>query len=159
MLRPTLPKDIDMILAWERDPDNSPFIGPWEKRRHLRAIADPDFEHLVTDVEGVPVGFVILAGLTGPDDSIEFRRIVISNKGKGYGRATVKAVMELVFDTHAAHRLWLDVKDENVRARNLYESLGFQIEGRLRECYKLGDRYESLIVMSMLSDEYEAQRD
>lgn len=159
ILRHTLPTDIDMIVHWERDPDNAPFIGPWARQGHLRAIPDPDIEHLVVEVGRIPVGFVILAGLAGTHDSIEFRRVVISNKGKGYGRATVEAVMELAFESRGAHRLWLDVKDDNLRARNLYESLGFEIEGRLRECYKVGDRYESLIVMSMLSHEYRHRYD
>ena len=125
----------------------------------MSALSDPDIEHLVAEVENLPVGFVILAGLTGAHDSIEFRKIVIGCKGKGDGRATVQAVMKLALETVGAHRLWLDVKDDNVRARNLYESLGFRIEGRLRECYRVDDRYESLFVMAMLSGEYLARSD
>lgn len=159
ILRHTVDTDIDMIVGWERDPDNSPFVEPWEKQRHLSAIADADIEHLVVEVRKVPVGFGILAGLAGTHDSIELRRILIASKGKGYGRATMEAVMELAFEARGAHRFWLDVIDDNARARNLYESLGFQIEGRLRECYKVGDSYESLIVMSMLSREYLARSD
>ena len=156
-LRPTVRADIDLIVGWELDPDNSPFIEPWEKQRHLGAMSDPDIDHLVADVAGALVGFVILAGLDGSHDSIEFRRIVINEKGKGHGRATVQAVVERAFGNHGAHRLWLDVKDDNARARSLYESAGFVIEGRLRDCLKTGDRYESLILMSMLSDEYRAR--
>jgi diamine N-acetyltransferase len=157
ILRPTVRADVDLIVGWELEPDNSRFIAPWEKQRHLGALSDPDIEHLVAEAVDAPVGFVILAGLTGPNCSIEFRRIVINKKGRGYGRATVEAVIDRAFEAHGAHRLWLDVKDDNFRARALYESTGFLVEGRLRDCLKAGGRYESLIVMSMLSDEYLAR--
>jgi RimJ/RimL family protein N-acetyltransferase len=60
-------------------------------------------------------------------------------------------------DLHA-HRFWLDVKQLNQRALALYASEGFVEEGRLRESVRLQDggvqRYDSLVVMSMLDREY-----
>jgi diamine N-acetyltransferase len=53
--------------------------------------------------------------------------------------------------------LWLDVKDFNHRARTLYASEGFVVEGTLRECLKADDgSFESLVVMSLLKREYQA---
>lgn len=155
VLRATVLDDIGLIVGWERDPENSPFIVPWEKQRHMAAMTDPDIQHLVVEAQGLPVGFVILAGLSSVNECIEFRRIVIHEKGRGYGRATVEAVKRRAFRVLGAHRLWLDVKEDNERARTLYEATGFKKEGRLRDCLKLGGRYESLLVMSMLSDEYQ----
>ena len=59
------------------------------------------------------------------------------------------------FDIKHAHRLWLDVYDNNVRAQNVYEAQGFTREGILRECIKAGNTYYSLIVMSILEYDYE----
>ena len=58
------------------------------------------------------------------------------------------------FERLNVHRLWLDVFETNQRARNLYESAGFQVEGTLRECLRTGEGFASLVVMSMLSSEY-----
>jgi diamine N-acetyltransferase len=44
-----------------------------------------------------------------------------------------------------------------MRACHLYESEGFVREGVLRECIWNGETYESLIVMSMLEQEYFSQ--
>jgi RimJ/RimL family protein N-acetyltransferase len=74
---------------------------------------------------------------------------------KGYGRAALKSVQQLAFAQLQAHRLWLDVKDHNSRARHLYQAMGFVEEGRLRECVKSGNRFESLVVLSMLRSEYQ----
>jgi len=48
------------------------------------------------------------------------------------------------------------VRSANARALALYRSEGFVEEGCLRESVKSGDGYDSLIVLSMLKDEYEA---
>jgi len=44
--------------------------------------------------------------------------------------------------TVSAHRLWLDVKEQNTRARAVYEKEGFRYEGTLRECLKGPEGFE-----------------
>jgi hypothetical protein len=39
-----------------------------------------------------------------------------------------------------------------------YSGAGFIVEGTLRECLRLKDGYESLIIMSMLQQEYEKRK-
>jgi len=155
-LRPTTHADLDYVMDAERDPDSAPFILPWTRERHAQALADPDIGHLILERCGdnSRVGFVLLAGLTSPHESIEFRRIVVTAKGQGVGRAAVRAVKRLAFVEKKAHRLWLDVKEHNARARRLYESEGFVAEGVLRECLKAEPGYHSLVVMSILAPEH-----
>jgi RimJ/RimL family protein N-acetyltransferase len=155
-LRPTTPEDLDFVLDAERDPDNARFILPWTREQHARALADPEVAHriLVHDSSPDRVGFVLLLGLTSPHGSLEFRRIVITAKGQGLGRAAIRAVKRFAFEEHKAHRLWLDVKDFNTRARHLYTSEGFVEEGVLRECLKTDSGFDSLVVLSMLASEY-----
>jgi RimJ/RimL family protein N-acetyltransferase len=153
-LRPTNVADLDFVVNAESDPDTSPFITPWSRDRHAIALGDPDIAHRIAEDQAQnPVGFVILAGLTNPDWNIEFRRIVVTRKGTGYGRSTVRAVKELVFNDPQAHRLWLDVKVQNARARALYKSEGFSEEGLLRECIRGPAGFESLVVMALLHHE------
>lgn len=153
-LRPTTDADLDFVVKAESDPDTSPFIIPWDRDRHAIALGDPDIAHRIAEDEAQnPVGFVILGGLTNADSSIEFRRIVVLRKGKGFGRSIVRAVVELAFKELQAHRLWLDVKVHNARARSLYKSEGFSEEGLLRECIRGPVGFESLVVMALLRHE------
>jgi RimJ/RimL family protein N-acetyltransferase len=95
-----------------------------------------------------------LAGLRGEHRNIEFMRLVITEKGQGYGKAAVQTVKRHAFEILAAHRLWLDVKEHNTLARRLYENEDFRYEGTLRECLKVPEGFESLVVMSLLEQEY-----
>ena len=104
------------------------------------------------------LGFVLLFGLASPHHAIEFRRIVSGPKGRGFGRQAVREVKRIAFDRMNAHRLWLDVKRTNDRARHLYSTEGFVEEGVMRECLLEGGIYESLVIMSMLRVEYDAHK-
>lgn len=64
-------------------------------------------------------------------------------------------IKKLAFEELNAHRLWLDVKDFNERARKLYESENFTTEGIWREAVKAENgRRESIVFMSILRSEY-----
>ena len=60
-----------------------------------------------------------------------------------------------MFSTCAAHRVWIDVKVHNDRARRAYTAVGFVQEGILRErrCCRTAI-YESLVIMSLLREEW-----
>ncbi|HTV17390.1 MAG TPA: GNAT family N-acetyltransferase [Polyangiaceae bacterium] len=60
--------------------------------------------------------------------------------GRGIGRALVEALLRWA-DASGLVRVSLEVVETNTRAIRLYESLGFEHEGRLRCCRKHGDVY------------------
>lgn len=156
ILRNTKENDLDFVVDSEHQPDNAQYVGQWTKEQHRVSLFQEDILHLIVEEKSTnkPVGYVILAGITNPNESIEFRRVVISNKGKGLGRETLKLVKKVAFEQLNAHRLWLDVRYKNQRAQNLYTSEGFVEEGKLRDCILYNENYESLIVMSILKNEY-----
>jgi RimJ/RimL family protein N-acetyltransferase len=159
-LRPTLLDDLDYVLTLERAPENLPYITPWERTQHEAAVRFPDFRHFIIEAgdDWAQSGFVILIGLRSPHKNIELKRIVVSNKGQGIGRACVRRVARMAFEDFGAHRLWLDVKSNNARAKHVYETEGFTQEGVLRDCLKSGDEWLSLTVLSMLAHEYQARQ-
>ncbi|MFM7427667.1 MAG: GNAT family N-acetyltransferase [Elainella sp.] len=154
-LHKTTAADLDYVLQAEHDHQNRQYIIPWPREQHLQAMANPDMAHLIV-WDQTRVGYVILAGLLDPNQSLEFCRLVITEKGRGYGRATVERVKRLASETYRAHRLWLDVKAQNQRAQTVYRAAGFVTEGTLRECLKSAAGYESLIIMSMSDTPSEA---
>jgi RimJ/RimL family protein N-acetyltransferase len=156
-LTPSTAADADFIVAAESDPNASPFINRWTQERHIQAMGDPDCAHFIVTARdtGERLGFAMLFGVASRDRSIELRRIVITRRDGGFGRATLGAVKDLAFGRLDAHRLWLDAKSRNARARHLYQSEGFVEEGVLRECVLEDSGYESMVLMSMLKQEYE----
>ena len=154
-LRPASKDDVDYIYKLEARPENSHFVMAYSRERHIQILENPDEELLliIDKASGQSLGYVILAGLTNPNLSMEFRRLVIDTKGKGLGRQAVSLVIEYCFKVLKFHRLWLDVHEDNTRGIHLYRSLGFVQEGKLRDVIKHGDRYRSLLLFSMLAAE------
>lgn len=156
-IRKTTKADLDFVMDTEHTEENKRYIIPWDSEMHQKSLVNPDILHFIIENSdnGRYLGYGIIAGLENPHKSIELQRIVIVEKGRGYGRQSLRVLKKWVFETLKAHRLWLDVKEFNYRAQHLYESEGFLIEGKLRECLKSGDgHFESLVVMSMLHGEY-----
>ncbi len=155
-LIPTVENHLNFVLQVEQNQENNAFVTQWTKQQHHDALSNNDIAHFIIEkiTNNSLVGYAIVAGLSNTNQSIELKRIVITDKGKGYGRETLQLIKKLSFEELSAHRLWLDVKEHNLRAKKLYESEGFIIEGCLRECLKTSEKWESLILMSMLRKEY-----
>src|SRR5688500_17845473 len=152
-LRPTREDDLEYVVAAEAASDNAPYLAPSPREEHLSFLRDPRQPHLIAEAGERPVGFALLR--LHPDDrAVELRRLAVTEKGRGYGRAALRLAMALAFEEHGAHRLWLDVKPHNERARSLYRSAGFVEEGTLRDALYHGGRFESLVVMSVLRPEW-----
>jgi len=158
-LRPTTAADLDFVLACEADPAASPYITRWTRQRHAEALEDPDCVHsiLETVADGRAVGFALVFGAISPNQCIELRRLVCSERGRGHGREALRQVQHLAFEHLGAHRLWLDVQIRNTRAHALYRDEGFRDEGVLRESVLVDGEYLSMAVLSVLVTEYRAR--
>lgn len=151
----TVYDNVNFVISIESKEENKSFITPYDKNRHFQVIDSKDEEHLTVwekDTEKI-VGFIIIAGLENLNLSLEFRRIVIQDKGKGFGRQCLKLIKEYCFNILKFHRLWLDVFDDNERAIALYKAEGFKVDGHLREVIKQGEIYRTLILLSILENE------
>lgn len=159
-LRRTTETDLDFVLATEYHEDNYQYIFHWNRDQHILSFANPNIAHFIIETveDRRAVGYAIINDLQNPNESFELQRLAMADKGKGYGRSAVNLIKKWAFEQTNAHRLWLDVKDYNLRARRVYEAEGFVFEGTLREVLKVGDKFESLVYMSVLRSEYEASK-
>lgn len=133
VLRPTRLSELPFILTAEQHSENAPYIGQWTQAQHQAAIAGADSAHLIAADHHRPVGYALLTGLENPHRAINLQRIVVTEKGQGYGRQILRWVKAFAFGTLGCHCLWLDVVASNQRAKSLYESEGFVSEGILRD--------------------------
>lgn len=155
LLRAAFVGDIPAILALEAAPSARAFVGQWSEERHRATLAGGDARYFVSETEsGNLQGYVILRGLSEDSGAIELKRVVVATPGQGLGRRLLAETIQLVFEELKAHRLFLDVYEDNARARHLYESLGFVYEGVMRDAARRDGRYYALHLMSMLASDY-----
>lgn len=146
-IRTALQEDEDALVAihlatWTADvsPDGAPnpsdpFLDP------RTALADV----LVADDAGRAVGYVRL-DQPGPLPShahvlvVNGLAVAPERQGCGLGRALLSAALEEA-RSRGARKVSLRVLAPNERARRLYESCGFVLEGVLREEFLLDGRY------------------
>lgn len=159
-IRATTVKDIDFVLKAEGDSENSKYVYQWTREQHISSMMDNDIMHIIIEdsEKNSPVGYMIISGIDNTNRNIELKRVVITEKGKGFGRETLKLVKELSFENLGAHRLWLDVKEHNTKAVELYKTEGFVKEGIMRKCVYYNGRYESMVLMSILEEEYRGRK-
>ena len=118
----------------------------------------PDTRYFIVEIHpNTSAGFVILQGLVTLHRAIELKRVVLEVAGRGMGRRLMETILHKAFVELNAHKLWLDVYEQNARARHLYRSLGFREDGVLRDADYRDGHFCTLILMSLLEDEYAAR--
>lgn len=149
------PADVDTIIEIESHKDNRDFIWIGTAEQHLEEMEDPN--HLLLLVrakeDGRIVGY-LLARIDWKSEVFELRRIAITEKGMGFGREVMEAIMKFAFTELGTNRFWLDVYPDNLIGIRLYESLGMHLDGVLRQNYKSSRGYLDQIIYSMLKSEY-----
>jgi diamine N-acetyltransferase len=159
VLRPARIEDILAIAALERLPGSRGFVGQWSTERHRLTLTSDDARYFVSEAEsGGLSAFAILRGLAEDSGAIELKRIVVAAPGRGFGRQILTELVRMAFEDFHAHRLFLDVCEDNAVARHLYESLGFVYEGVMRDAARRHGTWCNMHLMSMLEGEYRAQK-
>lgn len=80
------------------------------------------------------------------------------HQNKGYGREALNWAIDYGFRWAHLHRLAIGCFSYNERAAHLYESLGFKLEGRMRECFFADGHWFDLIEFSMLESDWKKLR-
>ena len=156
VLKETREQDLDRVLEIEGKEENLAYVYNWSRSQHLDTMNNRDQKHLCLwdPTEERIMGYMILAGMQSPHESLELMRITIDEKGEGFGKEAIRWVKNFCFDTLGYHWLWLDVFTNNHKAISIYRQLGFTEEGILRDCKKYGDSYRSMMLFSILEGEY-----
>lgn len=78
-------------------------------------------------------------------------------KGKGYGKQSVRLLLENAFIRLKLRKVFLKVLSTNIEAINLYKKLNFKVEGILKNHYLVKKNLHDIIYMSIFEDEFRIQ--
>jgi len=128
VIRATKRDELELIWDMEQGEARN-FIIPYVLEKHQLEFAKPSVAYRSVWSNGQLIGFIILV-LERDGQSVEFRRIVVSQPGFGYGKRVVGMVDQLCRSEFCRARVWLDVFETNHRARHVYEQCGYQQFGK-----------------------------
>ena len=111
------------------------------------------------------IGMIFLIDIDGWARSARIQVVLGKDyRGRGYSRDIMPRVMTYGFAPEPAglgmHRIWVAVPEQNTRSVSVYQSLGFMPSGRSRDALwnASQNRYQDLIVMDTLADEFDPIR-
>lgn len=123
-LRDTKVEELPAICEMEQGEARN-FIILYSLERHREEFGRPAVVYKSICRADRLIGFIML--VLDPDgQSVEFRRIVVSEPGRGIGKRAIGMVRHLCRSELGRARLWLDVFETNERARHVYEKSGYR---------------------------------
>jgi ribosomal-protein-alanine N-acetyltransferase len=129
-LRNVRPSDIEAIVAIE----SASFGDPWNRNAFIDLLDDPRACFLLADRGGVVRGYVVAWFVL---DEGEVGNLAVSQvaRRQGVGAQLLDGAIKAARSSSIAS-LYLEVRDSNIPARNLYASRGFVEIGRRRDYYR-----------------------
>ena len=97
-----------------------------------QAKAFPECVPLAIYEDEVLVGFTMYC-MDQEDHEYWIYRLMIDTKhqSKGYGKAAMEKLIERIQDDKQHRVIYISFEPENMRAQQLYEKLGFEVDGRV----------------------------
>lgn len=138
-VRPFRPADLPEVLGIEREA----FSLPWSAGAFRAVLGRPDSVVLVADVDGRVAGYAVAWFRDGEGElgDLAVRREL---RRRGIGRELVRRVQEEAVRRDATG-LFLQVRESNAPARELYADAGFRPAGR-REGYYRAPAEDALVM-------------
>jgi RimJ/RimL family protein N-acetyltransferase len=168
-LRPGERADIPLFVRWLSDARTAEHLAI--RSPIGQAMEERWFEDML-DHHGRDRWFFVIARLEDdrPVGSIDLNVLDLTNgsagvgimigdpadTSQGYGSDAIRALLGFGFGELRLERIWLDVYDDNARARHVYEKLGFIQEATFRRGLFRHGRYIDVHRMAMLRDEWSA---
>ena len=128
-LRESIKEDLKLFSEWEKLDGIREFISPYSLERHELEFEKYDVIYLKINFDSKPVGFVLLK-LESENKSVEFRRIVVIERGKGIGQHALIEIEKYCIQILKRNRIWLDVFEINKRGIHIYEKQGYNNIGK-----------------------------
>lgn len=143
IIRKATINDVDAIVDVERDV----FTTAWSRKSFEEELNNIMTTYLVVETEHQVVGY---AGFWLVVDEAQVTNVAIKHdwQSQGLGRKLMQALLKEA-KLQAAINMSLEVRESNFTAQNLYETLGFSVNG-LRPNYYLDDKENAILMNCVL---------
>lgn len=158
-IRPVRVEDAEAINAMRRQESVIAMTGRLSSER-LQQTKDfisnlkGDDHAWVAEIDNLAVGLGVLSVRGGKQRHVGILGLTVAEayRRKGIGRALMEEAIKTADSQLALARLELHVLPENKAAIQLYESLGFSLEGRMRRAFIYQGRQSDLLLMSRIRE-------
>lgn len=159
--------DLEKLRCWR----NQPEIRRWcrqtglieeaqQKKWFERISTDPSIRMYSIVAHEIPfpanldlIGVCGLTDITPVHNTAEFSIYIAENQRRGYATEALKQLLEIGFNELNLNRIWGETFEGNPGMK-LYEKLGFQKEGKLRQTYWKDGAYQDSYIYSMLRGDF-----
>lgn len=164
-LRPLDESDAEMTLRW-RQSDRAALLNRGagsvaEQAEWIRTRPASERNFVIELSDGRPVGMLSLVGIDPVNRHAESARFLIGDedavRGVPAAVEAMKLLYGLAFDELGLERVWGTVAADNRRMVKWQRYLGMREEGRLRNHYFIGDRFQDAVCLGILAEEYRGQ--
>jgi aminoglycoside 6'-N-acetyltransferase len=155
VLRPATQADLDPLIALAKRPEVARTLA-WNTADGLAtALAADTGELLVIEDAGAFAGGVRWALTNRRSRIVEIRALMLEPAvhGRGLAAATVRELIDRLFDRHGMHRIEAEVMGINEPARRLFERAGFVHEGTRRRAYDRHGTWQDGIRFGLLPED------
>lgn len=129
-LRKSKEDELESFVKMEQQSHAKEFINGTDLVTHQRNFKEPNIVYLsIANHNGDLAGYFILA-LASTLKEVEFRRILIDQHHRGIGQMAITKMEIYCREELGSKRIWLDVYEDNVKGKHIYEKLGYK---RFRE--------------------------
>jgi [ribosomal protein S18]-alanine N-acetyltransferase len=133
-IEPVHAEAIDEIMSVMGTAFDPEFGEAWNASQCLSMFSLPGSGAIIARADGKACGFALIRTVL---DEAELLMIAVGEhwQGKGIGRSILQSVVELAV-TENVRKLHLEVREDNLAARHLYESDTFTVTGRRSAYYR-----------------------
>lgn len=153
-------EDLQLIVEWKNSAYGEFYEYPLSNsgqdiwfEKHIRS---NDFLFIIHEFSSNKIGMVGLSNIDNRNRNAEFGRFMIDKKfrGKGYGREALILILDYAFKHLNLNKIYLDTFEYNNKVINLYKKVGFKQEGIKRQHIYKDGKYNNIICMSILKEDY-----
>ncbi len=145
--------DVPFIAGLFKLPHAREFLNEPGRDAILALLEDPQSEAYIIEDSGNDIGYFTMHDR---EWLMELGVLVVKTPGRGAGPFAMRWGIEQAFKERKAHRIFIEIREDNARARAVCESLGFKPEGLYRDGFRdaVTEEYKNLIPYGILRTDW-----